>query len=163
MTLPVCLPENYKIVTVAPTVAANAVVYDNISCKNAHKVWFLVYHQGTNDTDLTLSLIESTDVAGSTTTAVTATFPIWKNANVGSTTADALTRQTDAASHVINTGGSGNPDQLVVIEWDPAKFSAGYDCIKLTDAGGNASNFVTVIGILAPRFQQADPPTAITD
>lgn len=161
MTLPVCLPENYKIVTAAPTAAGNAVAYDIISCKDAHKVWFLVYHQGTNDTDLTLSLVESTDVAGSTTTAVTATFPIWKNANVSSTTADALSRQTDAASHAIDTGATY--DQLVVIEWDPAKFSAGYDCIQLADAGGHASNYVTALAVIATRYPQADPPVAITD
>lgn len=157
--MPFTLPENCKIVCVAPTAAANAVTYDIICCKNAHKIWFLVFHQGTNDTDLTLSLVESTDVAGSTTTAVTATFPVWKDADVA--TADLMTRATDAASHQINTGAT--TDQLVVVEWDPAKFSDGYDCIQLADAGGDGSNYMTVLAVIQQRYPADQPPTAITD
>ena len=140
MSLPYNLPENYKIVVAAQTAAANGVTYDTISCKDAHKVWFVVVSVGSSDTDQVLSLVESTDVGDTTTTAVTATFPIWVNTNTGSTTADALVRQTDAASYTIDTGTTGN--QMVVIEWDPAKHSSGYDCIKLADSGGNASNKV---------------------
>lgn len=160
--MPFTLPENCKVVVVAPTAAGNAVAYDIISCKTAHKVWFLVFHQGTNDTDLTLSLQEAVQVAGTTTTAVTAVFPIWVDANAG-TASDTLVRQTDAASYVINTGAAGNPDQLVVIEWDPAKHSAGYDCIRLADAGGNAGNYVTVLAIIQTRYPADQPPAVITD
>lgn len=158
--MPFTLPENCKIVQIAATAAANGATYNTISCKNAHKVWFIVQHQGTNDTDITLSLIESSDVADGTTTAVTATFPIWKDTNVG-TASDTLVRQTDAASHQINTGVTTN--QLVIIEWDPAKFSAGYDCIKMADAGGDGSNFVTVVAIIQTRYPGDQPPTVIAD
>lgn len=155
------LPEHFKIVKVAEAAAANGVTYDTISCKDAHKVWFIVESTGTSDTDCTLSLVESTDVADSTTTAVTATFPIWANTNTASTTSDSLTKQTDAASYVINTGTTGK--QLVVIEWDPAKHSSGYDCIKLADAGGDASNTMSAIAIIDTRYKQDDPPIVITD
>ncbi len=157
------LPEDYKIVLIAPIAAANGVTYDIISCKNAHKVWFVVSHIGDVDTDLTLSLVESTDVAGSTTAAVAATFPVWYNKTVN-TSGDTLTKvTTDAASYVINTTTAADRDQLVVIEWDPAKFSSGYDCIQLADAGGSASNNVTAFAIIQERYPQTTPPSAIID
>ena len=137
--------------------------YDIISCKNAHKVWFLVQLTGENDTDSTLSLSESTDVAGGTAAAVTATFPVWYNQDTVSTTADAMTLvTTEAASYVINIG-EGGEGQMVVIEWDPAKHTAGYDCIQLVDASGHGSNTMVAFAFIQPRYQQADPPTAITD
>jgi len=156
------LPENCKIVQLdAANTAANALAADIICCKNALKVWFVVSHySGGGDTDLTLSLVEATDVSGSTTTAVTATFPIWSDTNAG-TASDTLVRQTDAASYVINTGAG--TDYLVVIEWDPAKHSDGYDCIQLADSGGNASNVINALAIIQERYQADQPPTAITD
>jgi hypothetical protein len=154
------LPENYKIVQVAPTAAANAAAYDLINCKDAIKVWFVIQHQGTNDTDITISLQEAVQVAGTTTTAVTATFPIWVDTNAG-TASDTLVKQTDAANYTINTGVT--TDQLVVLEWDPVKHTDGYDCIRLADTGGNAGNYVTALAIIETRYPSATPPTAIVD
>ena len=161
MPLPFSLPENYKVLTLGFT-AANVVDCDIISCKNALKVWFLIYHNGSSDTDLTLSLVEAASVAGSTTSAVTATFPVW--ANTTSTTAGDTASKvaTDAASYLVNVG-AGGAAQFVIIEWDPAKHSAGYDCIKVGDSGGHASNQVAIIAIVATRYAQATPPTVITD
>ncbi len=97
------LPENLKIVRVQQVVAANAfTMSDYISCKNAHKVWFLINHAGATDTDITFALNEATDVAAGTNAAVTATFPIWEDADAG-TSSDTLVRQTDAASLVITS------------------------------------------------------------
>lgn len=152
------LPENCKIVNVAPSQVATAVTYDVISCKNAHKVWFIVTQKYAADTDLTVSLLEATSVDGSTT-AVTATFPIWADVDIASV--DALSRQTDAASFSIDSGAG--KDQLVVIEWDPAKHTAGYDCIALTDTGGNAGNYVTALAIIQSRYPGDQPPAAITN
>ena len=152
------LPEHCKIVNVAQSQVATAVTYDVICCKNAHKVWFLITQLYVADTDLTVSLVEAATVDGSTT-AVTATFPIWADVDIASV--DALVRQTDAASFSIDTGAGKN--QLVVIEWDPAKHTAGYDCIGLADAGGHASNYVTALAIIQTRYPGDPPPTAITD
>lgn len=163
MTLPFSLPENFKIVQLDPVnTAANAFDADIISCKNIHKMWFVISHYGGGgDTDLTLTLIESTNVAGGSTTAVTATFPVWANTDVG-TANDTMTKvTTDIASYVIDTGASN--DHLVVIEWDPAKFSAGFDCIKLADSGGNASNVISALAICEMRYQQSTPPSVIID
>jgi hypothetical protein len=155
------LPENLKIVRVQQTVAANAfTMSDYICCKNAHKVWFLINHAGATDTDITFALNEATDVAAGTNAAVTATFPIWEDADAG-TSSDTLVRQTDAASLVIDPATEGS--SLSVIEWDPAKHTSGYDCIAVSGSGGNASDTVTIIALIEERYQQATPPTAITD
>ena len=155
------LPENLKIVRVQQTVAANSfTMSDYISCKNAHKVWFLINHAGATDTDITFALNEATAVAAGTNAAVSATFPIWEDADAG-TTSDALVRQTDAASLVIDPATEGS--SMSIIEWDPAKHTAGYDCIAVSGSGGNASDTVTIVAFIEERFAQATPPSAIVD
>lgn len=154
------LPESCKIVGVVNGAAANSLGCDYICMKNLQKLWFIIRHKGTNDTDLTLSLTEATDVAAGTNAAVVATFPIWADVDHG-TSSDLLVRQTDAASYVIDPALYGA--SLVVIEWDPAKHTTGYDCITLTGAGGHGSNVVSVIAIGELKYAAASPPSVIID
>ena len=151
-------PEQCKIVELY-TGAANAVASDAVNMKNAKKAWVCVIHKGAADTDLVVSLAEHTAV-GQSAVAITATFPIWVDADVG-TSSDTLVRQTDAANYTINTGDSAN--QMVVMEWDPAKFSAGYDTLSLADSGGNASNTVAAFMVLDMAYKADQPPAVITD
>ncbi len=154
------LPEQCKIVLVNNT-AGNAVACDYICCKNAHKVWFLIFHAGANDTDLTLGLQEAVDVAATGgASAVTATFPIWKDVDAGASS-DLLVRQSDAASLVIDPA-TQNP-VLAIFEWDPAKHTPGYDCISVSDSGGHANNTVQIIAFILERYQADQPPSAIID
>ena len=134
------------------TGAANAVACDIISLKNAHKCWIMFHHTGSSDTDLVLTLNEATDVAGGTSAAITVACPIWVDGDAGSAS-DTLVRGTDTYAYTINTGD--NPIQLGVWEIDPTIFSDGYDCLKITDSGGNASNVVSIFAITDPR-QKAD-------
>ena len=84
---------------------------------------------------------------------------IWKNADVSST--DTLVKSTDAAS-ILATAGTTN--QQLVMEVDPAKLSAGFDCIRATtDASSEATNFASIIYILQMRYPGATPPSAIID
>ncbi len=168
MTSPISLPEQFNIVNIAPSQAANNVTYDTICCKNAHKVWFIISQDYTADTDITFSLTEATDVAAGTTAAVTKAFPVWYNADVAAIVAgdptgeiDALTKITSGSSHEFDT--TAGKSQMCVIEWDPMKHTSGYDCIKLTDAGGHASNYVTAIAIIETRLPGASPPSAVID
>lgn len=140
--------------------AANAVSCDTVSCKNAQKVWFVVTHKGAADTDLVLSLYEATDVASATNQAITTTCRIWADTDAG-TSSDTLVAQTAAYTYTIDTGNY--PNQVVVIEWDPAKHSAGYDCVYLADSGGNASNTCSIMAIIENRYGQASLPSAIID
>jgi len=155
------LPEILKMLQGHEPVAANALADgDYVSCKNLKKLWIVVQHYGGGgDTDLVLSLKEATTVAGGSAAAITETFPIWANADTAS--ADTLTRQTDAANYTIDTGDS--KDHLVVIEWDPSKFSDGFDCVCLSSSGGNASNIASVLYLGDTRYKSDSPPAAITD
>lgn len=155
----VTFPEHFKIVKLYQG-AANAVACDVVSMKNANKLWFVVTHTGAADTDLVLTLYESTDVAAGTNSAVTATCPIWVDLDMG-TSSDTLARTTDAYAYTINTGTA--PNQMMILEWDPSKHSAGYDCIYLTDSGGNASNTCTIHAVMDMRYKADQPPTVITD
>lgn len=156
-----CMPEELKIVKLYHG-AANAVASDVISCKNAvGPVWFVMFHYGGGgDTDLVLSLVESTDVAAGTSAAVTETFPIWVDTDAG-TSSDVLVRQTDAANYTIDTGAGS--DALVVFQWDPAKHTDGYDCIAIGDSGGNASNTITILAMYEDRYKGSSLAAAITD
>lgn len=140
--------------------AANAVSCDTICCKNAHKVTFLVSHSGSSDTDLVLSLYEATDVASGTNAAVTTACPIEADTDAG-TSSDTLVAQTAASGWTIDTGSYAN--QIFTIEWDPAKHTAGYDCVYLSASGGNANNNCMIYGLVETRYPQAVPPSAIID
>ena len=157
----ICLPEDLKIVRVQTVVACNAFTTSDYICdKYAHKVWFIIGHAGATDTDLTLGLREATNVAGGTSAVVATTFPIWTDIDHG-VASDALVRQTDAATDVIDPAAEGA--QLTVFEWDPAKHTAGYDCIAVRATGGNAANTVWVLALIWERYAQDPPPSAIVD
>lgn len=159
-------PEVFKAVCLykgAANTLGAAGVTDYICCKNAHKVWFLISHNGTTDTDLTaIGLKEATTVAAGTSANVAATFPIWSIHQASYLTADTWTRETDAAAYTpIDPALYG--DTTLLFEWDPAKHTAGYDCIAVRCAGGDAANNVHVWAFIEERYAQVSPPSAIVD
>jgi hypothetical protein len=153
------LPEGLKIVG-CYNGAANAVTCDVVSMKNMIKGWFIVHHTGANDTDLTLSLYQATDVAAGTNAAVTTACPNWLDSDQG-TTSDVLVKQTAAYELVIDPATQNAV--LWVLEVDPSILTAGYDCVYLGDSGGHANNFCDILFVGQPRFAQASLPAAITD
>jgi hypothetical protein len=154
-----CFPQDCKI-TKLYMGAANAVDCDIVSLKNAHMCWIMFFHTGSSDTDLVLTLNEATDVAGGTSSAITTACPIWVDGDAG-TSSDTLVRGTDTYAYTINTGD--NPIQLGVWQIDPTIFSDGYDCLKITDSGGNASNTIAIFAITDPRQKQDAPLSNIID
>ena len=157
-----CLPEQYKIVALYGG-ASNGISAgtDYICCKNAHRVTFLIYTYGTTATTLVLSLREATDVAAGTTAAVAEVFPVWKV--ISTTSTDALTKvATDIASLTIDPDGTDST-MLAVMQWDPSKHAAGYDCISVWGTTGDASDIIVVLAVIEERYAQAIPPSAIID
>lgn len=140
--------------------AANAVACDVVSMKNFHHGAFVVIHTGAADTDLVLSLYEATTVAAGTNQAITTAVPLYVDADMG-TSSDTLVRLTDDYDYTIDTGVSAT--QMVVFEVDPSILSDGYDCVYLSDSGGNASNTCTIFFVGVPRYSGNPLPTAITD
>lgn len=156
------LPEAFRITQAHEPESADAVdaTSDAISCKNLKKLWVIYHHYSAGgDTDFVVTWYEGTDVAFGTNQIITATSPIWYNIDTAS--ADLLTRATDAATFTIDTGAG--LDQIWIMEWDPALFSAGYDCFRPTTTGGNAANYISILYIGEPRNQKAVVPTSITD
>lgn len=142
--------------------AANAVACDVVCTKNIKKMWFLIYHYGANDTDLTLQLQEATNVAAGTNQAIAVPCPIWLDADAG-TSSDTLVLQTADDNIVIDPATQGSV--LAVIEWDPAKHdhADGFDCIYLADSGGNAGNTCQIFALCEMKYQDSAPPSVIVD
>jgi len=163
MPFPFTLPETCKIVTLygGATNGSITTMSDYISCKNALKVWIVGYAWGANASTFPLTMYEATTVAGGSSAIITATWPIWKV--IATTATDALTRvAADAALLTIDPDGTDST-MLFVFEWDPAKFSAGFDCLAVKGATGNAGDFCVILAIVQERYQQALAPSAIVD
>lgn len=156
------LPEEYKLVRIYNATAANsAAITDYLCCKNAHKVWFLISNYGNTGSNPVISLKEATTVAGGSAAAVTATFPIWVDVDHG-IASDTLVKQTDAASYTLDLSATSQAG-FIVFEWDPAKHTSGFDCIAVEWTNGNGSNNMHVLAVIAERYPQATPPSAIID
>ena len=52
---------------------------------------------------------------------------------------------------------------LAIMEWDPALFTAGYDCFRPTTTGGHASNHCSIMYYPLMAYAADVVPTAITD
>ncbi len=153
------LPEGAKIVGCYNGLA-NGVVCDVVSMKNLNKGWFLVYHVGANDTDLVLTVTEATDVAAGTNQTITKDCRAWIDADQG-TSSDQVAATTAAKAFTIDPATQNGV--LLIIEIDPAQLSAGYDCVYLADAGGNAGNYCSILFIGEPKWQGASLPSVITN
>lgn len=142
--------------------AANAVTCDVVSMKNFVRGWFVVHHTGANDTDLTLSLYQATNVAAGTNKAVTTALPNYLDDDQG-TTSDTLVKQTDAYALTIDPATQNAV--LWVLEVDPTvlDLASGYDCVYLGDSGGHANNFCDILFVGLANYQGASLPSAIID
>ena len=145
------------LVPAAPS--GSATTSDYICCKNLHKVVFVFSLYDGNTQDTVFSLYESTAV-DTTGAASTKTHKIWTNADISAS--DLLVRETDAATYTL-ANSAGTKTKLVVIEWDPAKHTAGYDCIAIYQDATNASNISSCIAICIPRYAGANGVDSIAD
>lgn len=132
------------------------------SLKNAHKAYVVLYITQGNAATIAISLQQATTVAGGSTKAVTATFPIWSNLDVA--TSDTLVARTAAASY---TTDAGVKNKIIVLEILPESVldvANGFDCIAVTTGASNAANITSAQLFIVPgRYQQATPPSATLD
>jgi len=156
----ICLAEQFKFVNGTPVATTNGGIdCDYISCKDALRVTIIAELLQAVSHTTALGVTEATTVAGGSAAAVTAVQKIWKNADVSAT--DTLVAGTDAAT-VLATAGATN--QTLVLQFDPATLSDGFDCIMATlDDSSQATNLAVVTYLIETRYPQATPPTAITD
>lgn len=156
------LPENYKIVTIMkPATDAAGRTGTRISLKNAHKVWFIFNIDQGNAATIALTLEQSSDVAGTGAKAVTALIPNWSDLDVAAS--DALVRNANAASV---TTDAGLKVKQVVFEVAPETaldLANAFDCVTVKTGASNVANLTSAIAIIATRYPQATPPSAIVD
>ncbi len=155
-------PTHFKIVQgICPTACTGTVTADNISMKDAHKVWIVVNASNITGKANVINPLLGTAVA-SCTTAITFSAPNWYT--YSTTATDTLTEGT--AGTTVTMSANATP-AIYIIEIDPqlaAAQGATYDCLGCTITGGNqAADFESIMYIIEPRYKQATPPSAIID
>ena len=153
------LPEVFKVVNGTPVATTNGgITCDYISLKNAHRVTIVVELLQAVSHTTVLGVNEATAVDGTGAQAMTATMPVWKNADVSVT--DTLVKGTGAT--ISATAGATN--QQLILEIDPRKLTSGFDCIAATlSDSSQATNFATVTYFIETRYPSETPPSAIVD
>lgn len=157
------LPEDAKIIGGAkPATDAAGRSARYVSCKNAHKVYALVYIDQGNAATIALTVTQAQDVAGTNAKAITGNVRIWANLDVVAN-GDAITRQADATSF---TTDAGVKEKLVVLEIDPASLDQanGFRTIKVATGASNVANLTAVLYLGTPlRYPSSGSPSMVVD
>jgi hypothetical protein len=139
------------VVLTPPVTTTGGVTTDFISLKNAHMVFILAVFTQAVAHATGIDPTQSTVVAGTDAKAITATCPIWYNADISATSV--LTRGTDAITqNCANTA----KNQVIIMQIDPAGFDQanGFDVLGMTvDDSSQATNFVSITAYVVPRYK----------
>lgn len=152
------LPENCKIVEAIQPQAGAAITGDYVSLKNVHKAWIVVHITQAAVNTVAITIEQATDVAMSSSTAITVAVPIWANQDCAAS--DLLVRQTDAVSF---TTSAAQKHKIIVFQVDPATLAAGFDCIGVKTGVSDATNITQAMYYLQERYKADQPPSAIID
>lgn len=160
--MPICLPEQCKLVQLASPETTNAgKTSDCISLKDALMVWLIVdLTQAVGHATL-LTPQQATAVAAGDAKALTTNVAIWQNADCGAT--DTLVKATGAKNLTV---AADVKDKQIVFQVDPAglDLANSFDCLRITAADSSqATNFWNVLAVIQTRYPQATPPSAILD
>jgi len=164
MAFPFSLPENFKIVAAVPNCAdtTNALItLDSVSMRYYHKAWLVLgFHQVAGHTTTVTPMVGAT--VATANAAITFTARNWLCVDVA--TSDALVEQAAATTADCDVATT---DQVIIFEIDVGDMlaqGATFDCLGGTvQASGQVNNDVGGFWILAPRYAQATPPSAIVD
>ncbi len=158
----ISLPENFKIVdaTAGPVTTNGGVTCDYVSLKNAIKAWIVLQFTQAAGHATSIQPQKATAVAPTGAVSVTSSYKIWSN--LATATTDTLVARTAAVSYALSTATT---KMMVVIEIDPRlEFADSYDVLGCTISDSSqATNFVSGMYIIQTAYEQATPPTAITD
>lgn len=156
------LPEQTKIVdALAGCVTSNGgVTADYVSVKNAGRVYVVCNLAQLVGHATVLTPKRATAVDGTAVTGLGTAVRIWANEDTGAS--DTLVAQTAATSYTVSADVK---KKQVVFEIDLQALGNIYDVVGFTVSDSSqATNFVSANYFLTDlRFQQATPPSAITD
>lgn len=129
-----------------------------VSCKNANKVRIVVHITQGNAATILLSLLQATAVAG-TNSKAGPTVDIWANQDVAT---DAFTKATSGATF---TTSAAVKNKIVIFEFKPEVLDSNnaFDCVGISTGASNVANITSAIAYIYTAYQQAAPPSALTD
>jgi hypothetical protein len=157
------LSEMTKIVeAICPDAAEDGKEGDWVSLKNTGVAFVIAHISQLSGAQVTLTIKQATDVAGTGVKNITNAVPIWANEDCAAS--DTLVRQPDAVN--FTTKGTYPKCKIVVFQVDPETLDVAndFDCLEVVSGGGDSGTIVGAIYYLADyRYQQATPPTAIID
>ena len=153
-------PENFKIVQLAsPETTNSGKTSDYISLKDCLRCTIVVDLTQATGHATAIALYRGTAVDGTGAVVLTTVVPIWVNQDCGAT--DTLVRQTDAINFTVT---DDIKDKQLVFQVDPVTLGDTFDVLSIRAANSSAAdNFWSVTAYLETRYEQATPPTAITD
>jgi hypothetical protein len=156
-------PETYPIILGHEPIAASSIAdtSDAICLRDARGVLITVLFAVNSDSDWTLSVHEGATaaVAAAGTYELASTFPIWVNYDAAAS--DAMVRQTDAATLVVDTGVYAGKLIVVCFYVSADKLTSGRPWIALGASGGGTGLASVLYQLDGARYQQATPPTEI--
>lgn len=152
------ITANMKVVQLlAPTTTNGAATSRRVSMKGAHKAFIVVELKQAVGHATVLTLNQATAVTGGST-ATGPTVPNWQNDDTAA--ADTLTKNADAATVTV---AADVKSKQAIFEVDPSRLSTADPYIFVTSSDSSqATNFMSAVAYLLPRYQQATPPTAVT-
>lgn len=162
MAYPHRITSEYKFVTATPLsvqTTNGGITFQAISLRHAHKVWLHVkLHQDVGHA--TTVQIDAGATAVGATNAITFAAPWEMNADVSVN--DTLVQQVAATAQAVAADAL---DKHLVVEIDPSAVlaqNATYDWLGGGIAtSGQATNFCSADWIIAYRYKEATPPTAL--
>lgn len=157
-----CLPESYKLVT-ALTPAADAAGRTGtyISLKNVNRAYVLAQITQGNAATVQLDVKQASAVDGTGVKALTNPVPVWSNLDAAAS--DTLNKMADAVNY---TTDAAVKNKLVLFQIDPElcmDINNSFDCITIVTGASNAANITAASYILDMKYQQAVPPSVLSD
>lgn len=163
-SLNAALAEQFKFVVGCPPAALATTAGDGdfICMKNYRRLTIVILvDNATTVTGGAITLVQATEVAGSTTAALAMTR-MWANTDVGAS--DTLVK-TAVTNNTFTTSTTDNKNLMYVIEVlaEDLDLANGYDCVRV-DSASMANAVGSVLYILdGARYGGSTPPAAITD
>jgi hypothetical protein len=121
---------------------------------------------GASGEDITLTVNQATDNAGTSSKALTFTDIYEKEGSTALSAVGTATKQTQSAAQTYNSTSGGENEQLIVVEIDADDLDAdgGFDFVQLTIADvGSTSQIGSAIYYLSePRHGQEAPVSALS-
>jgi hypothetical protein len=145
--------------TLGAVTSNGGVTCDYVSLKNVNMAWIVAHFDQAVAHATVIQPQKATAVAPTGAISITTSVPNWENGDCAAS--DTLTKNADATS---STLAATVKTHMVVFQIDPAQLGSTYDVMGCTISNsGQATDLVSVVYYLEMAYQQAAPPTVLTD